>query len=577
MGHVLSIKRPNLICLLVFLLSFLTLTLVIRHIPQGLYSDPGWQLRALQQFLNHESPTFNHLLIPEASDLTKDSAVWIYIWPPSTQFLTLPLVRAGMTFAEAIRFIVLLCIFLGSLGWMRWLALFKLPLWIQIGMACLFPWIRYESRCLFWYAPEILVYAISPWSLLATWYFIQRRNLANLRIPSLCLSSILLGLFLGSGYIGKFSTILVSLGAVTYVGFCTLREKADAAQSARYWRKCSFLLVLIFFCLPILFYSSFSYRMHATVNLVVEKLSFHLEWQHILFLIANPLLSLAGFGDFLNYALLNPDNGFFAMHSIPIPRLTYAENSLWLGFLGLPGALYFFRLLLKDRPTERLHQLSLCVLLVGCAVMLCIWTMSRSFVDCSLEHFTCLSMAVFPLVSLGLVRASRRTNPFRTRLSAGVFFVACILVPFVYGPVSVVVKTARMPKHYQTGPSGFYNPLLAQYDIATVRKNLMSYCRGGDCVWYFPEPMTALDIPGRAIITHADFESLDDLRSVRFQASRPLEVYVLLPMYFEKGEKGRIIRGSFLQAADWRKFEIEGCQYYLWVATLQASASGVIK
>jgi hypothetical protein len=90
-------------------------------------------------------------------------------------------------------------------------------------------------------------------------------------------------------------------------------------------------------------------------------------------------------------------------------------------------------------------------------------------------------------------------------------------------------------------------------------------------MWYLVEPLTALDLPGRAIVRHADFIDIAVLRRDRFVTSRRMRVHVLLPPRFENNGKGEAIRASFPQADGWVRREIPGAEYVSWTATLEPS------
>jgi hypothetical protein len=86
-----------------------------------------------------------------------------------------------------------------------------------------------------------------------------------------------------------------------------------------------------------------------------------------------------------------------------------------------------------------------------------------------------------------------------------------------------------------------------------------------------PEPTSMLDLPGRAIITSADFDTVDELRLQRFVTLRPIRVNALLPNRFERNGKGAVIRSSFPQASTWTDHPVPQSDYVLWTADLKGS------
>ena len=72
-------------------------------------------------------------------------------------------------------------------------------------------------------------------------------------------------------------------------------------------------------------------------------------------------------------------------------------------------------------------------------------------------------------------------------------------------------------------------------------------------IWYLVDPLTALDLPGRIIVRHADFIDLALLRRDLFLTTRLVRVHVVLPPRFEDNGKGKAIRASFPQATAWSR------------------------
>ncbi|OLE11581.1 MAG: hypothetical protein AUG89_09385 [Acidobacteria bacterium 13_1_20CM_4_56_7] len=76
-----------------------------------------------------------------------------------------------------------------------------------------------------------------------------------------------------------------------------------------------------------------------------------------------------------------------------------------------------------------------------------------------------------------------------------------------------------------------------------------------------------MDLPGRAIMQHADFLPLAQLNQT-FRASKPLRIHLLLPPWFEQNDKGAVIRAEFPQGKNWSSRVVPGMNYVEWTATL---------
>jgi hypothetical protein len=198
-----------------------------------------------------------------------------------------------------------------------------------------------------------------------------------------------------------------------------------------------------------------------------------------------------------------------------------------------------------------------------------VWSISSS-ADHSARHIATGAMATLPLALQCFFR--EWTKPARTfyRWLWALFAGAFILVPLLYGVVSVFAKVRRTPADYALDASRVYNPLLASNDLRAVVSRLSSDWNPKTDVWYLPEPISALNIPGRTIVRAADFMTTEELKRDSFLTSAPLRMRVLLPAKFENDGKGPIIRNSFPQAGVWQSRRIEGCNYVLWETWLKS-------
>lgn len=169
-------KQSQRIFLSCIVISSLLLIFVALKNPQSLYSDSAWQMKALQQFIAGDSPSFNHLVRPSYDDLAVNKAIWITWWPFGTNLLAYPLMAQGISVGMSIRIIAITSFVLGSLGWIYWFSLFDFPIWIGVILALTIPSLRNGNSALYMYSAEVLVYAYAPWLILITYYFSKYLN-----------------------------------------------------------------------------------------------------------------------------------------------------------------------------------------------------------------------------------------------------------------------------------------------------------------------------------------------------------------------------------------------------------------
>ncbi|MFC1681539.1 hypothetical protein ACFL1S_07130 [Pseudomonadota bacterium] len=199
---------------------------------------------------------------------------------------------------------------------------------------------------------------------------------------------------------------------------------------------------------------------------------------------------------------------------------------------------------------------------VGLVLMLVIWLFTGA-ADYHHRHVTSLTFTVIPLVVVNtLYLWQRRGKAFKfSVILAGLFYVC---VPISYGVASVFVKMLRVPSNYQPGPSGLYNPVLSHTNAAMAVKQL-----GGaqeKTIRYVFTPVIALDIDGRKIVTHADFETEEKLSSRKYNSRNTLYLEILLPNHFVDNGKSEIILNSFGNSIDWKKKQLPNTEIMVWSA-----------
>ena len=507
---------------------------MITGIPQAINADVAPQLKAVQQFLSGESPSINQRRVARSDDLSQDEVQWIAWWSPSTPVFVYPLMRAGVSIAASLRLLTLLCLAVGSVGWVLWAALFRLRPAVLLGLAVLLPFIHYALLPLFLFWTETFVWAAVPWTLLLT----SRAGATGSR-----LHAVAAGLGLGSLYVLKYSAVFVTLGGVAYL-FARGRghRRFVAAAGAT---------------LPVLALTLLNHHYAGASNLITASFHLNVNWHMALFAIANPALALADAEAIWRYVFLHPSRPIFS-------------SDLILGIIGLPGGFWLIHLVRKSEGEDVPEALATTVLASGMAGLALCWIISNG-VSFEARHIAGPSLAILPLI---IRRVDRQRSWLNLLMMA--FF---IILPLCYGVISFGGKTtwrrsARFHtggSGYRPGPSGLYNPVLAEHDIRQVSSFLRRVFDPATDIWYFADPSASLDLPGRAIIHQADFLDIQILRQHRYASRRPLRVLALLPWYFEVNGKGPVIRSSFPQVTAWQKISISGSTCNLWIGGLEVA------
>jgi hypothetical protein len=526
--------------------TLLVLCVLAFAVPQGAYSDPGWQLKAVQQNLRGESPSANSLVSPNPEDLTTNVSGWISWWAPGTEVFVWPLMALRLSPGSAVRIIAAACVLLGSIGWAMWISFFNIPRWASVSLCAFLPWMQYVHNSLFLYSAEALVFAAVPWALFA-----------GARVgQTTMLQSAAAGLLVGGLYVLKYSAVFVSAGVVLFVlreAWWSQRLYGTLIDRRRMVRcACIFLLAT---GAPIIGLSVVNRMAGAAMNLVTASPGIHLRPETLLFAAANPVL-IMGADAPLRYVLLHPTRG-----------LLKGASEVVLGFAGLPGGIVLLLLILTQRPAHKYGEIARAVLFGSMFCLIVVWTVAGTSVSYEARHMAGAGLAVMPYaLEKGFNLYTRR--PRRAIQMLLMFTGICyIAVPSLYGVAAATGKFRRQSDQI-AGSSGMYNPLLAAKDISTATALLLEGFNPRTDLWYVTDPITALDLPGRALIRHADFIDPSQLRKETFRTSSPLRVRLVLPKSFEENGKGEIIRNSFVAAGEWQACQTDGVTR-CWTSLIQ--------
>ncbi|HET9830433.1 MAG TPA: hypothetical protein VFP91_01930 [Vicinamibacterales bacterium] len=513
---------------------------------QGIYSDPAYQLKAVQQKLSGESWSINNRVHPDPHDLSKDSDEWISWWTPGTQLVVYPFMSAGLTLGKAVRAVAALSLIVGAVGWATWFSAFEMPVWMLFMLVAALPFVRYASNGLFLYSSETLVFAAGPWMLVATLPFLDKSRDAR---PGY-MWHFALGIVLGLAYWLKDSLAFVAFGATAALAVDAWRRR-DAHLAGGLARS---VATAVGAAIPFITLVALNHRYGLLANKVAAGFAPKLpSGRTILDAVAVPALQMADAFAMWDYVLMHPSH--------PLVR-----NAIWISVIGVPGGVLLWWLFFRRAAVDAAGLLARTVLVCSLASIVTIWIISDA-VDHKPRHVATAAFAILPLVvSEGRRRWRRLSMTGRVVLLAGAAAYLC--VPMAYGLVSVGAKVIRFPRNYRPGPAGIYNPLLAQTDLAGVRERLLSRTAAAE-IWYVPDSISALDLPGRLITTEADFQPLAELEAARYKTSRPLQLRALLIEKFAHDGKGDAIRASFPQAGPWQKEIVPGSDYQLWTSDLK--------
>ncbi len=530
--------------------SALLLIWCVSQSPQSAVFDVAEQLTALKQYRAGIAPTINHQMQPRFSDLSQEELRWIAWWPPGTQLAVLPFLAQGFSYGGALRALAAVSLFVGSVGWAFWCARFRLTPALLALLCAALPWMRFCSNHFFVFHIDAVYFALAPWGILG---FVKVQELLDAGAGGVrfALCAVSVSLLLGCFFLVKYSAVLL-LGSAAFFLFLRAARSAPGRGRAAAWAGAQ----LFFIAVPVLCVSLLNRIFCGQLNSFTQSLHPNVRLGNFLFLFAFPALSLADANALVRFVFMHPQSGFW-------------QNQLVLALVGIPGSTVVGWLLLKMRPASLPERFARSLVLVSSLLLCAVWLGSLNAADYDTRHFMVPGVAGLPLVLQELLAAYKGTRRRLVRLALASWAGAFVFLPLSYGCVSALYKAATLPRDYAPGESGLYNNHLALRDVPAVRARLeREFCADTD-IWYFPDMLSTLDIPGRALnLPHDYFLELIGLHNRSFSTSRPLRAQVLLPQDRDKAETNRLILAAFVQAQTWERREIPGCNYTLWSAWL---------
>jgi len=373
------------------------------HSPQLTYSDPAWQIKALQQYRAGQSPNFNTLVQPDAADLSHDHYLWITHWPILMGLFLWGLTKFGTGILMAVRILAIVGFLVGAAGWGLWASRFELPYWLVYSIAAAVPLIRWGNNALFTYSAEGLAFAFGPWLL------VLAEQLASRWSASLALAT---GVVLGAAYWAKYSLALVSVGALVFL----------------FWRVRWKSLWTVVPCLSLIVALNLLNRIMGGISSLAAEGSLHLnfDWRCLVAPFAFVPLAMADMDSLLHYLLLSPGH-----------PIAHAEMVIYL--LAIPGGLLLAFLL---RPKRNAEWAGVTVAVVSMASLGALWLTGRS-VSFEARHIAVASVGLIPVAAAECWRRWPTASRV-TRLTMAVTAVAYLGLPITYGAATVIGKRNRV-------------------------------------------------------------------------------------------------------------------------------------
>lgn len=493
------------------------------------YCDQALQLDCVQTWQRGGSSFPNWVVMADPADLARNRFQWEIWHAPAFPVLIALLGSAGIPFGIALQIVALITFMAGCMGWTLWAGRFDLPRTAQLAFPFLLAGIRYANDNLVHFHAETFIFGLTPWFLLGA-LKLRGLALAPPKYPRLGLIAGSFGLLLGLSYLFKYNALFVIIGVLAMLG--EIPKKIGA-------------LILLLAALPIIALSILNRLMGGTENLVTASWQPHFSASSLLYLLGNIPLMLADAGQ-------------------PIEHLW--SSSLVVPLLGLPGAFLMVELIFRAAPRSGIERLTLRFAATQLVLMLTVWTLCQG-VGFDRRYLAPAALALLPLV-LARTLKSLREDPGFMRTVAAAFLLFYLFLPVAYGYTTLVMKVIEAASYHYAG-NKIWDPVLTEREGRAVETFLTSQLHDRDRdrdLWYLPEPIFALGLPGRKLIGHAGWG--DAWITETYHTNRLLRMLALAPAELDDAAAQQNLHHLFPQSSTWKKTPVPQANYMLWTTLL---------
>ena len=529
--------------LMVVLVVFTSVATCIIQSP-AVYSDPGWGILASEQYLRGKSPNILSITQASQSDLARDRTTRVSWYAPSYQAVPFLFRLVGLSWGSAVRATVMLAWAVGMAGWGRYLRMVSSGVH-DSWLVCLFLLFHYSNSNFYIYdGGELLLWGVFPHILLLNVWALR----CGLKVAAP--GAFAAGAGSALTFIVKYSALLPVVGIAVAWLYLTVTARVTWTRSTSWFAG----LAIAGVCLLAAGFPGGPTPTGGT------------GWQvspSVLLPLVNWILAMTDLDSFLRWLFLFPGKRV----------LGDARGLGWIA-LVLTGALFaVFVTSKKAGPApgdvrciegrvgsaRDVASLAMAVAITTPIILGVLYARSAP-IDLQARHLRVPALLVLPFVWRMLWEAVNESGRTRRGLAC-VLLVTLFLLPGVYGAGALVDKGWFRAGRGSSlvGPQGLRLDVLGPGASAkAVYEEMKKLNRDGDVLLYLTSPDLGVSVADkRLLLSHADFETPEELGAVQYHGKPPAGVMLLLPARFEVNDKARMIRESFLDIRFWRRVQLE--------------------
>jgi len=198
----------------------LTIFAVTWQMPFKVEGDAAYSMKTAQQFVDREVHQVNTLRLADPTDLSRDSYVYLYWWPPAVSGVLVLLLKSGLTIGESGRWLMFGSGVIGAVGSSLLIRAFRLAatasllLTVSVGFYVLGSGMAREFS-----SADPMVFGLAPWII---WAF----HRVHTDVKSAAGSMILPGLACGLLFWFKYSSLFLAV-ALVVTTVCCIAARRD--------------------------------------------------------------------------------------------------------------------------------------------------------------------------------------------------------------------------------------------------------------------------------------------------------------------------------------------------------------
>jgi|GEM_PF-2262408 len=323
------------------------------------------------------------------------------------------------------------------------------------------------------------------------------------------------------GFLSKFSFIIIAF-ALTL--FLVIRDIKSISKT----RSKEALFILIKYSAFYIIFLVISYITFISRGLYnAQTFNFKLNITHSLFVFAEPVGSIFSLDDLYQRIFEYPG------YNISESLLSIAKP-IYYFILGTIS-IFTVKEVLNFSSSYNYKILLISFLTSFTGIFLLFYNKTEITSSMEMRHFRSVGFLVLPGL-LHYLKFSK--NSFLSFILYSIIGISCL-----YGVTSFLQREKGLLKKSNEGYNGFSHTLIDKATLVFLKQ--LDKQNNRDGLIYVPDAATALEFDNiRTLISHADFESLSDLKTKSY-SGKTIKLYVLIQTRFKDNGKTKAILSSF--------------------------------